>query len=205
MGGDRIVLAGDNLGPLGTLIDTVEYGWVGGSGLYQGDSQLAKAKFVATNCSITVAHSEIQCVTAPGVGSALIWRATIGGQIATPCPGVNPETSLTSSYASPELQNAVIGMPPDAGSDGLPTEGGTVLMLCGSNFGPPGFAQVVIDTVAIAPFVHINNSCGYIVAPPGVGIGHVASVICGGQASNSLALSYAPPSLLSVTISNNGT
>ena len=36
--------------------------------------------FSATECNVTVAHSKIECTTAPGVGADLYWRVSLGGQ-----------------------------------------------------------------------------------------------------------------------------
>ena len=51
-------------------------------------------EYNATDCSVTVPHSEITCLTAPGAGSGLLWTLMIDHQ---------PSKVSTTDYAAPVI------------------------------------------------------------------------------------------------------
>ena len=82
-GGDVVALFGLNFGPvaagpttpngntpLPTPILVVTYGPAGAEHMY-----------TATTCTVVVAHTTVQCTTAPGVGSNLVWHAALNAKV----------------------------------------------------------------------------------------------------------------------------
>ena len=104
--------------------------------------------FPAKNCSMTEPHAELRCTTAPGAGAALQWSLLIGGQSNVP---------VTTAYAAPQVTNLQLmstqGMPVSTADP----EGGTVLRIDGSDFGP---AAGCPDSAALpAEAAAGNSSC----------------------------------------------
>ncbi len=70
-GGTLVTLRGVNFGTVEqgpTTLGLVSYSPVG-----------LPLHFTAQQCSVTVDHIEIQCVTGPGVGARLLWTVTVDG------------------------------------------------------------------------------------------------------------------------------
>ena len=51
-------------------------------------------QYLAQGCLVTVDHTQMTCLTAPGTGAALVWAAFVAGQ-------VSAISTATSSYAPP--------------------------------------------------------------------------------------------------------
>ena len=64
-GGETVKVLGTNFGPSGTTIDHV---WYGGN----------RGKYAAESCSITTAHTTIECRSVAGVGHSLNFWAAVG-------------------------------------------------------------------------------------------------------------------------------
>jgi hypothetical protein len=105
-GGDVVILTG-NYFSINTWLEKVTYGPKG-------------TEFTARNCTVTRAHSEITCTTAPGTGRVLYWTVTIRGQSSS-------LSSTFTSYAAP-----TITLVEDAFG---PTQGGKQIHIEGRNLG----------------------------------------------------------------------
>ena len=106
-GGVTITLSGVNFGPVGTTVSAT-YG-VTGSG------------YTASGCTVAVGHTTVTCVSIGGVGAALTWKLTVGGQTSAASSG-------TVSYVGPAI--TVV-----SGGSSMPTGGGTLISLTGTHFG----------------------------------------------------------------------
>jgi hypothetical protein len=106
-GGDMVVITGSFFS-VPMYLDSVTYGAAGNE--YD----------VTSSCEITVNHTEISCITKPGVGRALKWLITVAGQ-------VNELSGIITSYACPQIRT----LSPAEG----PTEGGTLVTITGTDFG----------------------------------------------------------------------
>lgn len=82
----------------------------------------ATLTYVPTDCAITRAHFEIQCRTAPGVGTGHRWLVQVGGQS-------SPLSDATTSYATPTVTSVTAPAL-------LKTNGGETVVIEGANFGP---------------------------------------------------------------------
>ena len=200
VGGEEVVLMGENFGPVGTTLDYVMYG----AGVIPGVSPFVSSGVVytAASCSVSVAHVTIRCLTSAGVGSGLVWSVSIGGQVSGLCSDVSTyAVNISSSYGAPVLSSVTVVDSPDAPAGMLQTEGGSVVHLYGRNFGPPGAATFAVQGVISIFSVHVNDSLGILVLPVGTGVHKSVTVYVGDRASNSLsALSYARPVIVSATL-----
>jgi hypothetical protein len=119
-GGDLVILTGSYFS-INKFLEKVTYGPKG-------------TEFTARNCTVTRAHSEITCTTAPGTGRVLYWTVTIRGQSSS-------LSSTFTSYAAP-----TISLVQDSFG---PTQGGKQIRIEGKNFGL-AYAQskitVIIDS-----------------------------------------------------------
>jgi hypothetical protein len=84
----------------------------------------------STDCSLAVEHVEVWCVVPSGGGAGFVWSVVVDGQSSAP-------SLQNTSYAPPIV--AAIGV---SGSgtfedepDAVPTSGGAIVTLSGSNFG----------------------------------------------------------------------
>jgi len=82
-------------------------------------------RYATTSCTIIVAHTNLSCVLAPGVGRNYL-EVDVDAQFS----GIFNSTALT--YGAPTL-NATV-----AANTTFPTKGGQVITLSGTNFGPVG-------------------------------------------------------------------
>jgi hypothetical protein len=116
-GGDLVILTGSYFS-INKFLEKVTYGPKG-------------TEFTARNCTVTRAHSEITCTTAPGTGRVLYWTVTIRGQTSS-------LSSTFTSYAAPTI--SII-------QDSFgPTQGGKQIHIEGKNFGL-AYAQSKISVV----------------------------------------------------------
>ena len=79
-GGQGITLSGTSFGP---LTPTLPNGTAVGVGLPAAIYGRAGSSLplVAQACKVTVADAPMQCLTAPGSGAGLVWKAVLGGQV----------------------------------------------------------------------------------------------------------------------------
>ena len=198
-GGQFVRIGGAQFGPVGRrYIDRIMYAPAG----------FSREVFDALNCSVTTAHVEITCSTGPGAGARLSWLVVIANQ---------SSTVPSTRYAPPAVASVSRA---DGGSvSALPTNGSAAVRIAGANFGakssmivaPEGGAWLVRGGVAGARLVgcavsapHVQITCS---VPDGIGEGFSVLVSVLGQESGvalTTVLSYAPPTLLSVSASPPG-
>lgn len=117
MGGDVVTMTGSNL-PLGSSV-VATYGITSSSAAFARN-------YSARSCSVA-SPTTLTCVTAPGVGRDLSWDVAfidpLGGRtVAT------RTAPLLMSYEAPEVLSIRGGL-------GMPTPGGAVITITGTNFG----------------------------------------------------------------------
>jgi hypothetical protein len=128
IGGQQVVLSGSQFGLLtplsgngnpvaGALQPIAKYGHVGSSPL----------TYTAAECRVSVANSQIICLTVEGTGKDLVWQVTVGEQASVIF------TDKTTSYAAP----IVASYAGDGAADAF-TWGDQVVHISGTNFGPMG-------------------------------------------------------------------
>ena len=199
VGGEEVVLMGENFGPVGTTLDYVMYG----AGVIPGVSPFVSSGVVytAASCSVSVAHVTIRCLTSAGVGSGLVWSVSIGGQVSGLCSDVSTyAVNISSSYGAPVLSSVTVVDSPDAPAGMLQTEGGSVVAVHGSNLGKRGMTVFTSDGTLLRLVNHVNDTFATIVLPVGTGTGHGLEVVTGGQRSSSVLPSFAPPEVVSVSV-----
>ena len=134
------------------------------------------------NCTVSnVNHTSLVCVVPPGQGAGLSLVMTVSGQ---------SSHSFPLSYGPP----GIIQVNPAL----LPTAGGGLITLIGTNFGQSPTVSlggincpIRSGTVSYSQIICTN--------PPGQGLGNKLTVSVGGQSSASFDLNYAPPKILAVS------
>jgi hypothetical protein len=222
LGGDTVVVTGQNFGPLGAVFGAlpapglafstsprfaIYYAPAAGWGAPYG-AAASPWVYGASACAVTTAHTQITCTkgTAAGVGASLTWVAVIGAQSSA-------ALSLPLMQYAPPVITALNGTMTMA-----PTTGGSVVVVTGNNFGPltqPGTAQplplAAYGKGSTNPFAALKYAAACTVTSatatsgqltctlaPGTGAGLYWAVSVGGQASPTFqgaTTSYAPPIL----------
>ena len=202
VGGDAVVITGHNFGPVGSRVDFAVYG----AGVAVGSNPFAASGVLyhAVNCSVHVAHVQVTCATAPGVGAGLVWALSIAGQPAGLCAGAAP-SDVTTRYAPPAIVSVSVAASTDAAAGTAATEGGSVVVVVGANFGRAGSSSFVVDGQAVWLVDHVNDTLAVLTLPAGSGVGKRLDVVTGGQRTNGSAasgalLAYAPPVIVGVTV-----
>jgi hypothetical protein len=150
-GGTVVVITGKNFGPAGadSALQLVTYG---DCAVFAGEQQTAGAdcarrEYVASECNVTLADTEIECVMARGGGAKQSWTVTVDGQFSIP-----PATS----YSAPVL----LGVASDSkATSRYSTRGGDAVTLTGTSFGntsdidavtygPTGVEYTAVDCTA---------------------------------------------------------
>jgi hypothetical protein len=140
-----------------------------------------------TPCPVTTqTQASVACTLPAGVGASRPVILTVGGQ---------SSNSLLFSYTPPSLSSLT-----PSSSD---TPGGTALTLSGANFGASG-ASVTVGGNA-CPVTLQGHTSVRCTVPAGVGTNQPVVLTTGAQSSNSLSLSYNPPSLSSLTPTSGST
>jgi len=197
-GGQTVVIAGANFGPLrnpptGGALITPLVQYAGGPG-----GALSYAAATCTKAAAT-AHTQITCTTAPGAGRDFRWTVEVCGQRSAP-------STATTSFAPPIITS--IG---GTGRSGASTEGGQALTISGSNLGYAAASDaemaIVVESVrygrpAVLQFTAVScraSSPSRIdcLTAEGTGRNHSLQAVIAGQASNAFvgAMSYAEPVL----------
>jgi hypothetical protein len=171
--------------------------------------------YSATGCTISSAalsSSQLQCVTAPGIGPGLFWTVTIGGQTAS--------TTVGPTSYSPPIITSFAG----AGSLNAVTAGNQVVTIFGSNFGPMGTAVTAVYTTnkaitSVVSPVNVSASNDTVQFPAtncvvveahrkincttteGAGFSIVWVLTIGNQTSQSPTTSYKAPTITSLRMS----
>ena len=120
-GGNHIVITGSSFGPVGASTFSND----AGSDTYVKYGPVTGLEFSAQNCTVTVTQSKIECVTAPGVGNALLWRVSISGRVSEPL------TVQDSGYTVPHITDVSHSLLPTSGKPNV----GEMLIINGTNFG----------------------------------------------------------------------
>jgi hypothetical protein len=189
-GSDTVTITGSNFGPTSTSASLI------------GGSYGPTASEVAfTSCSVTVNHSTVVCVSAPGVGAGHQVAISLAGQASGASGGGN-----TVSYEPPAI--TTLAHTPD-----VPTSGSAVVTITGTNFGPPTVSHAGTWTAlgaslsgAYGPYTAASCSVTAMstrvecVMGAGTGAGHAWTVVVDGQSSpaSSDTVSYNTPSISSV-------
>ena len=184
-GSESVVISGANFGPLSTpsALLAAAYG-VNASG---------PKEFQGAQCNVTVAHTQVTCLTAPGAGGRLSWSLTVDAQ---------PSVLASTDYSPPAIA-ALTG----PGAASANPNGGQQVTLTGSNFGEPQWLEGVsygptgYEYTALGCNTTVPHGVIVCLTAPGCGAGLTWVVTVRGQASApSLATtSYASPSILAVT------
>ena len=120
-GNEVIVLNGSNYGPIGAATDAVV------SVQYSASSWgLPYGNYSATKCTVSIAHVQLTCTSAPGVGAGLSFLITVAGQTMSSPSGVT-----LAGYRKP-LISGLSGL----GTNQALTVGGQIVLLTGDQFGP---------------------------------------------------------------------
>lgn len=149
--------------------------------------------FLPAACSITIPHHEITCTLAPGAGSSLQWTLVVDGLRST-----GPFTSFAApSIASVALQNGASVASPD---------GGSVVLLLGTNFGPAELIQRVRygpsgSEFRAQNFSRLSDSALLVTLGPGIGHGLSLTVTVADQtsAASDQTFDFAAPTVSSVS------
>ena len=166
-----------NFGPVGTPITQVSYGVTG-------------YDFNATQCSVTVPHTQLTCNTVVGAGAGLTYKVIIDGQL---------NTVPTADYAPPAISGV-------AGMTDASTDGGDVVVISGSQFSTQKWLEAVTYGITGTEFAaagctvtvaHSQITCTTV---PGTGRALKWFVTVRGQISapGPSLTSYAPPNVTSV-------
>ena len=114
-GTTTVIIDGDMFGPIN------EHNQVTATFQNSGNSNLAGSLFDGTTCTVTTAHTRIDCTSGAGVGTGHTWRVTVGSQ-------QSAASTNTTSFAAPALSGVTFA--------NFSTAGGDTITLRGSNFGP---------------------------------------------------------------------
>ena len=186
-----IRIVGDFFGPAGNEGISVYYGPLGNT-----------KKYEALDCRVlpgeNQVHKVVSCKTSIGVGKELFWTIIVGDQ-------ESPMSTNSTAYAAP----AISGLAGAAASqDGSTTEGGTVMQLQGTNFGPSGTPVSAVYGPAGDNSKYTAQSCQVLghtsiecETVEGTGRGLQWSVTAGGQSSATFtgeSMTYADPVVDSV-------
>ena len=149
--------------------------------------------YVAQNCQVTTPHTEIQCLTRPGIGKDLHWVVKVEDQ--------GSAVSVDSTrYLAPSL-NFVTFV---SGRGRLLTVGGEIMTIYGENFGPLGSpVSIRYGPADYLPLIYRASNCEVVEAhfaisctsAPGVGGNLVMQIEIAGQISpfSNFTLSYEDP------------
>ena len=185
-GGDTIALTGTNFGPVGT----------GGADIVVKYGLPGTQEYIATACSVSTAHTTVQCTSVAGVGAGHSWMVTVRGQ----STGWQFSSAVNTSYAL----SSVTGFP---GITAMNTAGGENVLVSGSNFGPTGTSLRCFYRNSLGT-MYKCSTCSVSVGSSQVQCGSVAGVGGGvqwlvevagrnGSAWSTATMSYGAPTISS--------
>ena len=188
VGGQIVVLTGNNFGPKNGIIPQVFYG-------------KSSTEYTATECNV-LSHTKIQCLTAPGTGAGHSWKVSIAGQMS---PILNADTN----YRPPSISRFT-----NNGAEDANTEGGQLVTIHGTNFGPiGGIDQVSVEAfyglqinnveetfTASNCFVSVSHTEVQCITAEGAGSGLTWTLQIDDQESETATTSYAEPVITAVSI-----
>ena len=180
-GGDTVIVTGSNFGPPPQSSDASERVVVTYGGPHHD-------RYTAT-CVFLAPHTQLECVTAPGVGTEHAWVVSVGGVAST--PGTSSAGVTRTSYHPPTL-TSVSG----AGAHFADTSGGQRVVIAGDQFGAAGVAGGGVEAVtygvngtefaAVDCAVSVHHTGVTCLTAPGTGRGHSWRITVGGQVSELL-------------------
>ena len=145
-GGEVVDLVGINLGPTVSSLTTV-------SAYYGPFSDLHR--YAAMNCAFRAPYGTVvRCTTVPGVGDNLLWSVVVGRFNYT-------SISLRTKYSAPQITTI-------NGANQMSTQGGTVIDIIGSSFGPTSTTDLTVRYGTLAELQaehwHLASNCTVAVA-----------------------------------------
>ena len=187
VGGSTVFVTGTNLGPANDFTNSrlvVSYTatWP------RATSGFASWTYTNVPCAVTTAHTTLTCIIEPGGGSNLAWTIVLDGL----------ESSLPlTSYAPP----AIIAIVEDDGVSAAPllqANGGDVLQLLGTGFGPADFYNVsaqspLLSSVTYGPTGVEYSAASFTVLNDGAScscVSFTATRACGGYSSGCGAVEF---------------
>jgi hypothetical protein len=173
-GGEVVLVNGTNLGPAvnRTLVNSVSFG--SGSVTYN-----------LVNCSFVVAHTQLQCVTPPGVGAGYRAQVTVMYQSSS-------QSADVLSYKAPVIS----GVFPSV----VPTSGATVT-LNGSSFGAaPDQISLTVNGVSTPVSLSVAHKSLQVRVDEVPGAASLSVLVTvAGQVSNTVTVAFAAPTVDAVT------
>ena len=184
-GATPFTVTGTNFGPTGTSIDSLAYG-----------PAATGIRFKAVDCEVTIAHSQLSCKAAVGVGHSLVFRLTIARLS-------SPDFASAATYAAPAV--TLID-----GATLMATQGGETVVVNGTNFGhvsevavaavygPAGDRGRYAPTECHVTVSHVQIQCTTV---PGIGAGHGWTLTVAGVDStvSSAETAYKAPTVVDVS------
>ena len=155
--------------------------------------------FSAVNCTVQVAHTTVWCWAVAGVGAAFAWTLKVALYT-----GVSSlQHGLLLSYAGPNITSLSGALP-------MQTQGGELVRVAGTNFGPPGTPVTVwygsaAGGNAYRPTCNVSDhTLVQCTTEPGVGAGLVWNLTVGGQwaVAAQSPTAYVPPTVTSVVLAS---
>jgi hypothetical protein len=187
-GGTKVNITGGNFGPTTNSGVYASYTNLRSAGSIFG---LGSATYNATSCAVTVESSEIVCVSAPGVGFNQSWKVKVAGVTSEQYGRAWSRDS--TAYGLPVISSFGIR----SRNPGLSTDGGDVVNITGTNFGPESTNNDITATYenpsgddrylsghtfevdsCVVTVAHTRMSC---TTTAGVGTNHKWRLTVGGQ------------------------
>ena len=166
--------------------------------------------YLAVNCKITVAHTNILCKSSPGIGRDLeFWISSLFGSYSN----ILTDSGNLARHQLPIITNVKVKPGTLAAVDRtfstLPTVGGTPVLIFGENFGPisPSVSNVFKSEKSIIVYdIYTATDCKVVIAQTtiqcktqaGIGAGHSWTITRGDQQAanaSTFLTSYAVPSI----------
>jgi hypothetical protein len=151
--------------------------------------------FNATDCEVTIPHTQIECISAAGYAGNLTWQITVNGSIGS------LSLPIVLTYATPTISNIYTS----TSSMLLSSQGGTVITIEGNNFGSrtPEIELMIIPSTSssssyLASNEYFSTNCILLVnhtrlscvVPAGAGNGLAFTIRVHSIVSNSYASSF---------------
>jgi hypothetical protein len=194
--GGVVTFNGTNFGPADIVFELMA---LYGQTLLGGDVDVS-AGYLASECAVTVPHSQVSCTVPAGVGDQLRWQIQISNQRTATYPPIG--TTTDSSYIAPSITSIADG-------DNLATEGGDVVILTGTHFGPTSDFNKLLITYGPAAEMKYYPACIMTIAhteircttTPGSGINHAWTIVASWQSSgpSTTLTRYKVPTLLGLS------
>jgi hypothetical protein len=174
LGNQAVTITGKNFGPAdaytNNLLRVIYYTTLtdGGSDFL---TEIPSVSYVAFGCSVTTAHTTLECFTIKGAGEALDWQVTVDSQ-----DSKNP----TTNYAPPQI-NSITYSSNGQAVVAADVNGGEVVSLNGRYFGPVPYGTTTRSLVQLVTYgkvgsefiatnwTAISDSQILVTLPPGIG------------------------------------